>query len=68
MFFIQFDTVFNLKINFKLKIDPKMRSFENLEEFLKTWRKIANNNLATLSLATSGDLYLLYIFKDNSFK
>ena len=27
-----FNMVFNLKLNFKLKIDPKMRTFKNLEE------------------------------------
>ena len=36
MFFLLFNTVFNLKINFKQKIDPKMRMFKNLE---KIWKK-----------------------------
>ena len=30
--FILFNIVFNHKLNFKLKIDPKMRTFKNLEE------------------------------------
>ena len=30
--FILFNTVFTLKFNFKLKIDPKMHTFKNLEE------------------------------------
>ena len=34
-----FNIVFYLKLYFKLKIDPKMRSFNNLEEIFKTWRK-----------------------------
>ena len=36
--FILFNTVFYLKLNFKLKIDPKMNTFKNLEEILKTWK------------------------------
>ena len=27
------------KFNFKLKIYPKMRTFKNLEEIWKTWKK-----------------------------
>ena len=36
--FILFNTVFYLKFNFKLKIDPKICTFKNLEEILKTWK------------------------------
>ena len=35
IFFILFNTVSYLKLNFKLKIDPKMCTFKNLEKFLK---------------------------------
>ena len=31
-----FNIVFNLLLDFKLKIDPKIRTFKNLEEFWKT--------------------------------
>ena len=37
--FILFYIGFNLQLNFKLKIDPKMRTFKNLEEIRKTWKK-----------------------------
>ena len=33
--FILFNTILYLKLNFKLKIDPKMCTFKNLEE---TWK------------------------------
>ena len=33
--FIPFNTVFNLKLNFKLKIHPKMHTFKSLEKFEK---------------------------------
>ena len=38
---VLFNTIFYLKLNFKLKIDLKMYNLENLEEILKTWRKFA---------------------------
>ena len=34
------NTVSYLKLNFKLKIDSKMCNFKNLEEILKTLRKL----------------------------
>ena len=34
--FILFNIVFNLKLNFILKIDQKMRTFKNLDEIWKT--------------------------------
>ena len=34
--FIQFNTVSFIKVNFELEIDPKMITFENLEEICKT--------------------------------
>ena len=37
--FILFNTVSYFKFNFKLEKDPKMRSFKNLEEICKTWKK-----------------------------
>ena len=39
--FIMFNTVFYL--NFKLEIDPKIFTFKNLEEILKTWIKSSKN-------------------------
>ena len=36
--FILFIIVFNLKLNFKLKIDPKMRTFKNLEDIWTPWK------------------------------
>ena len=33
--FILFNTVSHLKLNSKLKLDPKMCAFKNLENFLK---------------------------------
>ena len=41
--FILCNTVCYLKLNFKRKIDPKMRPFKNREEILKTWRKFLKN-------------------------
>ena len=41
--FIFFNTVFNLKLNFKQKIDPKMLIFKNLEEIWKTWKEFGKN-------------------------
>ena len=38
--FILFNTVSYLKFNLKLKINGTMRTFKNLEEILKTWKKI----------------------------
>ena len=37
--FILFNTVSYINLNFKLKIDPKMCIFKNLEEIDKTWKK-----------------------------
>ena len=41
--FILFKTVSYLKHNFKLKIDPKMCTFKNLEEIWKTWKHFSKN-------------------------
>ena len=38
-----FNIVFNLKLNFKLKIDSKMRTFKKLEEILKTLKKFGKS-------------------------
>ena len=38
--FILFNTASYLKLNFKLKIEPKMCTFKNLEENRKIWEKI----------------------------
>ena len=35
-----FNTVFYFKLNFKLKIDPKMSFFKNLEKIWKTWKNL----------------------------
>ena len=40
-FFVLFNTIFYLELNFKLKIDPKTCNLKNLEEILKIWRKFA---------------------------
>ena len=37
--FTFFNTVSYLKLNSKLKIDPKMCTLKNLEEIWKTWKK-----------------------------
>ena len=55
-------------LNFKLKIDLKMCNFKNPGGIFENVRKICQKHMARLSLAISRDLYLLYIFKDNSFK
>ena len=41
--FILFNTVFNLKLNFKQKVEPKMRIFKSKEEIWKTWKKFGKN-------------------------
>ena len=41
--FILFYTVFQFELNFKQKLDPKACYFKNLEEILKTCRKLAKN-------------------------
>ena len=41
--FILCKTISYLKLNFKLKKDPKMDTFKNLKKVLKTWKKIAKN-------------------------
>ena len=43
MFFLLFNIVFNLKLNFMLKIDPKMRTFKNLDEIRKTLKIFGKN-------------------------
>ena len=41
--FILFKSVSYFKLNFKLKIDPKMCIFKNLEEIRKTWKNFGKN-------------------------
>ena len=41
--FVLFNTVSFIEINLKLKIDPKMFTFKNLEEIWKTWKKFRKN-------------------------
>ena len=48
-FFILFKTVFYLKLNFKLKIDPEIFTFKNLE-------KINLKHLATLLITAIGNV------------
>ena len=38
MFLYYLTQFLTLKLNFKLKIDPKMCTFKNLEEIWKTWK------------------------------
>ena len=38
-----FNTVFYLKLSFKLEIDPKTCNFKKMEDILKTWGKFAKN-------------------------
>ena len=38
-----FNTVFNPKLNYKLRIDSKIHSFKNLEEIWNTWKKKLKN-------------------------
>ena len=38
--FILFNTFSYIKLNFRLKINPKMYTVKNLEEIRKTWKKI----------------------------
>ena len=44
---ILFNIVFNLKLNSKLEIDSKMRTFKNLEETLKTLKKFGKSERQT---------------------
>ena len=41
--FVLFNTVSFIEINLKLKIDPKMFTFKNLEEIWKTWKNFRKN-------------------------
>ena len=43
MFLYYLTQFFYLKLNFKLKLDPKMCTFKNLEEILKTLSKTLKN-------------------------
>ena len=43
---ILFNIVYNLLLQFILKIQPKMRTFKNLEEVLKTWKKKLKKKVA----------------------
>ena len=42
----------HIKLNFKLKIDPKMRTFKNLEEIWKTWKKFRKKSATLLFFAS----------------
>ena len=46
--FILFNTVSYIEITLKLKIDPKMCTFNNLEEIWKIWKKNLKKRVATL--------------------
>ena len=39
------NTVFKLKLNFKLEIDLKTETFQNMEEIQKTWKNSLENKL-----------------------
>ena len=45
-----FNTVSYIKLELKLKINPKIITFKNLEEIWKTWKKIWKKRVATLYL------------------
>ena len=51
---------FYVKINFKIKIDPKMCTFKNLGEILKTWKKFSKNKWQTCN---QGKYYFLLIIE-----
>ena len=68
MFLIVFKAVFDLKLNFKQKVDPNMCTFKNLENILKI-------RVATLKIArrvTFARVYflliLIFIFITKLFK
>ena len=42
--FLYYLTVFFIEINLKLKTDPKMTTFKNLEEIWKTWKKFGKTS------------------------
>ena len=42
--FILLNIVYNLELNLELKIDPKMRTFKNLDEIWKTLKIFGKNN------------------------
>ena len=49
--FIEFNRVYYLQLNFKLKIDPKLCDFKkNLEEIMKTWKKFVKKFLQPCDL------------------
>ena len=48
--FILFNTVSYIKLNIKLKIDPKMCTFKTLEKIWKTLKKFWKKSVATLYL------------------
>ena len=50
--FILFYIVIKTKLNFKIKIDPKMRTFKNLEEIWKTWKKFRKKSATLLFFAS----------------
>ena len=63
-----FNIVSYIKINFKLKIDPEICSFKNMEEILKIWKKIGKKRVATMCHVVTY-IFFLYsnlILRDNN--
>ena len=60
--FLLFNTVPYIKLNFKLKIDPKMYTFKNLEEIWKTWKKIGKTNATSVKLLKCFVFFIVFSF------
>ena len=59
------NTVFYLKLNFKLKIDPKMCPLKKMEEILNKWKKIektSGNPVCKLAICKKYVLYVCRIY------
>ena len=61
-FFILFNTFSYIKLNFKLNLDPKMCTFNNLEEIWKTWKKFLKNEQQFFTTKTfTSTFYSIYL-------
>ena len=50
----------HIKLNFKLKIDPEICNFKNLEEILKTWKKLGKNEWQPCVMYSCINIFMLY--------